>query len=166
MDKKDLIRVYRALFWKEVEHVIEEEEEIFRDAEANTCAEEIDISKEFIKYCGVSRQTWTNWIKQYSKAERSNAYAWKDAVILSAVCAKDADKFLLMMALSGNSFENMSIKKMQVILDYVDAYDAALIDALPIDRVEYIKALMKKYGIQELTQEQCFGGLFKANRLT
>ena len=166
MDKKDLIKVYHALFWKEVEHVIEEEKEIFRDAEANTCAEKIDISKEFIKYCGVSRQTWANWIKQYSKAERSNAYAWKDAVILSAVCAKDADKFLLMMALSGNSFENMSIKKMQVILDYVDAYDAALIDALPIDRVEYIKALMKKYGIQELTQEQCSGGLFKANRLT
>ena len=147
MDKKDLIKVYRALFWKEVEHVIEEEKEIFRDAEANTCAEKIDISKEFIKYCGVSRQTWANWFKQYSKAERSNAYAWKAAAILSAACAKDADKFLLMMALSGNSFENMSIKKMQVILDYVDAYDAALIDALTIDRVEHIKALMKKYGI-------------------
>ena len=161
MDKKDLIKVYRALFWKEVEHVIEEEKEIFGDAEANTCPEEIDISKEFIGYCGVSRQTWANWIKQYSKAERSNAYAWKDAVILSAVCAKDADKFLLMMAVSGNSFENMSVKQMQVTLDYVDAYDAALIDALPIDRVEYIKALMKKYGI---TQEQCSGDFFKANR--
>ena len=147
MDKKDLIKVYRALFWKEVEHVIEKEEEIFRAAEANTCAEEIDISKEFFGYCGVSRQTWANWFKQYSKAERSNAYAWKAAAILSAACAKDADKFRLMMALSGNSFENMSIEEMRVTLEYADAYDAALIDALTIDRVEHIKALMKKYGI-------------------
>lgn len=84
------------------------------------------------------------WKLQHETNARSEAYAWKDAIVLSVAFAEETEEFLVLMALSGNAFDSMTEDRMQITLNIVELYDEEQMNLIPMDRVNLLKKMMEE----------------------